>query len=545
MARTETPQMDTLLIGYENQENLGLRSILAYLQSQGYRAKLIPFIPGNHEAVLAAVKTYQPRLVGFSLIFQYTLEEFGDLMQFLRVHGVTAHFTAGGHFPTLKPEETLALLPELDSVIRCEGEFTFPELLDHLDQPNQWMHIKGLAFRRGADIVLTSPRPLIADLDQLPLIHREKIPRQNDLGIAMASMLASRGCPFNCSFCSIRQFYGGSPGPLRRMRSPRAVVNEMNQLFTEQGVRLFMFQDDDFPIRTPHQQWLKDFLSGLEETGLAKQVRWKISCRVDDLEAKSLEVMKQHGLMAVYLGVESGNPVGLQTLNKHVTVAQNQNAIDLLKKYDLAMSMGFMLFDPSSTRQTIRENLAFLRQAGEDGHFPINFCKMLPYAGTPIENQLRESGRLKGTLIKPDYDFLDSALYSYEHLVQEIFTHRNFRAGGLVDQLQDLDFNNRLAISLGLRKLSDGYTQQLRQLISQSNCLAVSTLEQLLDLLGDYDKLNVQSQHDFLLAIAEQEWRGEAAIEIELAKLIHEEIPVEFSEKQDTQHTYREPILQG
>ena len=541
MKSIENTGLDALLVGYENQENLGLRSILSYLLSQGYKAKLIPYIPGNNEAILANFYALQPKMAGFSLIFQYTIEEFGKLMQFLRENGVKAHFTAGGHFPTLRPEDTLKLLPELDSVIRCEGELTLPELLTHLEEPDTWVNIKGLAFRRGSDIVLTPPRPLIPDLDKLPLIYRENTPRQSSLGIPMASMLASRGCPFNCSFCSIRQFYGGSPGPLRRMRSPQSVVGEMQNLFTEKGVRLFMFQDDDFPIRTPHHQWLKDFLHGLYETGLAKQIRWKISCRVDDVELEILKAMKQHGLMAVYLGVESGNQVGLDTLNKHVSVEQNKRAISILKEVNVAMSMGFMLFDPSSTRQTVRENLIFLRQVGKDGHFPINFCKMLPYAGTPIEQELRETGRLKGSIIQPDYDFLDPALHSYEILVQFIFTNRNFRENGLIERFQQLDFDDRVAISLDLGKSSDRYSKGLRSLIGRCNILAINTLEKLLDVLGKRENYDLQNERDLLLRIAEQEWRGEADIEIDLEQLIQAELLDDRQQNHNVVHNHNEP----
>ena len=177
---------------------------------------------------------------------------------------------------------------------------------------------------------------------------------------------------------------------------------------TKRTSAIFSFQDDDFAARSPDQRrWLKAFLKELEESGLAGKVAWKISCRVDDLESEILQMMMDHGLIAVYLGVESGNDVGLQTLNKHVSVAQNLAAIDLLKQNNVAMAIGFMLFDPSSTIDTVRQNINFLRTVGEDGYFPINFCKMLPYAGTPIEARLRNEGRLKGTITQPDYGFGD------------------------------------------------------------------------------------------------------------------------------------------
>lgn len=519
MSTQQRSQVDVLLVGYDNQENLGLRSILSYLHSRGYQAALVAFGNSCDSNILTVVQSYQPRLVAFSVIFQYSVEEFSKLMGLLRKSGVKAHFTAGGHFPTLAPRETLDLLPDLDSVVRFEGEEVIAELLEHLDSPQQWERIGSIAFRRGAEIVLTSPRPLISDLDSLPPVVRDVAPRITSLGIPMASMLASRGCPFNCSFCTIRQFYGGAPGELRRLRSPQAVVEEMNRLFIDKGVQLFVFQDDDFPIRTLHQEWLQAFLKKLTDMGLANRIAWKISCRVDDLDRESLEAMLSHGLVAVYLGVESGNETGLRTLNKQVNVAKNLAAINLLKKYDIAMAAGFMLFDPSSNIETVRENLEFLREVGADGFYPINFCKMLPYIGTPIEAKLRQSGRLKGTISQPDYDFIDPQLDWYAFLVQQIFAQRNFSSNGLQVCLQEANFNERLVRAVGRDRKSEDYRTPLKRLISRANILCLDTLENLLDELVTYGIDTLIAEQKTLLKISEREWQGEAEIELELAAL--------------------------
>lgn len=519
MSTQQQSQVDVVLVGYDNQENLGLRSILSYLLSHGYRAALVALGNGCDSDVLTAIQSYQPRLVAFSVIFQYSVEEFSKLMRLLRESSVKAHFTAGGHFPTLAPRDTLNLLPDLDSVVRFEGEEVIAELLEHLDNPQQWEQIGSLAFRRGSEIVLTSPRPLISDLDSLPPVVRDDAPRMTSLGIPMAAMLASRGCPFNCSFCTIRQFYEGAPGELRRLRSPQAVVEEMHRLFVNKGVKLFIFQDDDFPIRTLRQEWLQAFLKNIADMGLANHIAWKISCRVDDLDKESLEAMLAHGLIAVYFGVESGNKVGLRTLNKQVTVAKNLAAINLLKHYDVAMAAGFMLFDPSSTIETVRENLRFLREIGEDGFYPINFCKMLPYAGTPIEVQLRQDGRLKGTINHPDYDFIDPQLDWYAFLVQQIFAQRNFSSNGLQVCLQEANFNERLVRAVEKDKSSEDYRTPLKKLISRANILCLDTLENLLDELVTHGIDTLLAERETLLKLSEREWQGEAEIELELAAL--------------------------
>lgn len=519
MARESASGVDVLLVGYERQENLGLRSILAYLRSRGRRAALVPFAPGEESRVLAAVRALEPRVVGFSVIFQYALDEFAALMRFLRSSDVKAHFTAGGHYPSLQPAQALELLPDLDTVVRFEGELTLCELLERLDEPAAWPSVQGLAFRRATSVVVTEPRPKILDLDSLPPVARDE-PEEAAPGVKVAAMLASRGCLFDCSFCSIRQFQRGTPGHLRRVRSPERVVAEMRELFDTRGIRYFSFQDDDFAAATPSQRrWVRTFLARLDEAGISGQVRWKISCRVTDLDSTMLQEMQQRGLIAVYLGVESGSEAGLRALNKRATVEQNRAAIELMKRHGVALSIGFMLFDPSSTVDSLRENVAFLRWAGADGYFPVNFCKMLPYAGTPVEARLRAEGRLLGTVAQPDYAFLDPRLDWYELFVKSIFSRRNFAADGLVVLQQQADFNARLAAAFGSWPARDGYEAKLREITGRSNTRAMETLAELLDAVVRHGGEFLAEEQDTLVDLAEREWRAEMAAELELARL--------------------------
>jgi len=214
------PPIDALLIDYERQHNLGLRSILSTLRTRGLRAEIVPYDPASEASVVEAALTLRSRLIGFSIIFQFWIDEMARLMRRLREAGVTAHFTAGGHFPSLRPAETLELLPDLDSVVRFEGELTLAEFLPHLDAPAAWDSTTGLAFRRDGRAVLTDLRSRVADLDMLPnLEHGEPIITPN--GHRTASMLASRACLFNCGFSSIRQFYGSAGGARLRGSWPR------------------------------------------------------------------------------------------------------------------------------------------------------------------------------------------------------------------------------------------------------------------------------------------------------------------------------------
>jgi anaerobic magnesium-protoporphyrin IX monomethyl ester cyclase len=515
----ENSEADVMLIGYESQENMGLRSIISFLNKKSYRAVLVPFVPGSFDYILLSIKHFKPSLVGFSIIFQYTLQEFGNLIKYLRENDVHLHFTAGGHFPSLQPEETMELIPGLDSIVRFEGEETLLELLEKLGKPESWAGIPGLAFRNDDSVVVNENRPLLADLDTLPPIFRdEPITMWN--GLKMAAMLASRGCLFNCSFCSIREFYGTPSGQLRRSRSPQSVVSEMLSLYKNKNVSFFSFQDDDFAARTSSQRkWLGSFLKELDSAGLKGKIAWKISCRVDDLNQEVLSEMMSFGLAAVYLGVESGNETGLKTLNKNVSVSQNISAIELLKQNNIAMATGFMLFDPSSTFDTIKQNIDFLRKAGEDGYFPVNFCKMLPYAGTPVEKMLKSQGRLKGTVTQPDYAFNDPQLDWFEFFVQKAFSQRNFSPDGIVALLQQVDFEWRIASYFDKERFPKDFGINLRKIIKETNMLALNTLDTLYDDIILYGAETMIDNKERLIGIFEKEWKGEMMAEVNLRKL--------------------------
>jgi radical SAM superfamily enzyme YgiQ (UPF0313 family) len=518
-------KVDALFVGYEDQENLGLRSIVAYLQVHGSKSVIIPFTPENPAKVISAAKDYSPKLVGFSIIFQYTLDDFAKLAAAMREAGINVHFTVGGHFPSMRPREVLEALPQVDSVVRFEGELTALELLRRLEQPKSWSSIMGLAFRQNSKVVLNPPRPLISDLDSLPLPTRADY-RFTPQGTRIASILASRGCHHNCSFCSIRQFYGTPPGPLRRTRPPESVASEMRTLYQRDGVQFFIFQDDDFATRSKKQRrWVESLLDCLDREGLTGKIAWRIACRVDDVDEELLTHCRHYGLIAAYLGVESGNSKGLQTLNKHVTVEDNLLAIDTLKKIGLPFEIGFMLFDPDSTVETVAENIRFLREIAADGSCSLPFNKMLPYAGTPVETRLKKEGRLKGTLTNPDYDFLDQRLNFYAMFVSQVFRFRNFDMLGLVERLRAARAVQLLTQTFCDASDADEYEEALLRITAKGNVAALNTLEAALDFIADRDLSGIVNDWQMLGYLAELERQAEESIRRELDRTLGKHNP--------------------
>lgn len=411
-----------LLVGYQDQGNLGMGYLAAVLQEHGHSVELVEIRDGP-EAILERAVAAQPIVVGFSLIFQFFLPQFRAVAQRLREGGIEAHFTIGGHYASLCPDEVLAQFPELDSVARYEGEHTLLELTQRLGAGATWRDVPGLTWAAGDGIRESLQRALVQDLDDLPWPYRPYEP-ELILGFRTLPLLASRGCARRCSFCSIHTFYRTAPGKTVRVRSARCVVDEMRMLYDERGVRIFLFQDDDFPLwGRAGAKWVEELAERIRDAGLADKILWKISCRAEYVEPELFAPLREVGLFMVYMGIESGVDAGLQVLHKQMSIEQNLRGVAVMKQLDIIFSYGFILFDPSSTFESVRANVAFLRTIVGDGSAAALFCRMLPYGGTPIRTQLEAEGRLRGSVTHPDYDFLDRRLNDYHSVLDRAAAH--------------------------------------------------------------------------------------------------------------------------
>lgn len=459
---------DVALIGYQDQGNLGMGYLAAVLQERGRVVEMIDVRDGP-ERIAARLASRPPLVVGFSLIFQCFLPQFRAVATHLRSEGVTSHFTIGGHFPSLCHDECLANFPELDSVVRYEGEETLVDLVDRLSAGMDWRETPGLAYLREGEVVETAPRALVQDLDSLPFPYRPYEPGRIG-GFPTLPLLASRGCVRRCSFCSIHTFYRTAPGKVVRVRKPAKIIEEMQLLHDQFGVRIFLFQDDDFPLwGNKGRSWADELVGRMHDSGLADHTLWKISCRGEYVDLELFSHLRDAGLFLVYMGIESGDEEGLKVLNKEMTVEQNILAVRMLKELGILVSYGFMLFDPSSTFESVRRNVSFLREIVGDGRAAAVFSRMLPYGGTPIRDRLRQEGRLRGDLTHPDYDFLDLRMNEYHRLLTTTVRPWIYREGlsyELNYAWDEFESVRRLAPAVWG---ADDYQIALRSLTAESN----------------------------------------------------------------------------
>jgi anaerobic magnesium-protoporphyrin IX monomethyl ester cyclase len=489
--------LDVLLVGAEELENLATRYLAAVLRQHGFSVELAPFsTAAESDAVVQQAMAARPRLVGLSIIFQYRAAEFLALAGRLREALPEAHITTGGHFPTFAAADLLRDSPALDSVVRGEGEYTLLELVGNLSSPDASDEILGLSFRSGGRIVHNPARPLITDLDSLPFPARDTAP-QHHLGIGFSPIVGSRGCYRDCAFCSIRSFYGASPGALQRFRSVPNLVDEMEELYHTHGVRFFVFNDDEwFPPGPSEARVARVAALERELRQRRMDVLLSIKCRADDVEEGLFQRLSDMGVVRAYVGVESGSDHSLRTLNKRTTVAQNRHALEVLHRVGMLADFGLIFFDPDSTVDDVRANLDFFHEMAGQGQAPLSFGRMEVYAGTPILDRLRREGRLSGGYLAWNYAIADARVEMLFRLMIATMRHRHYDNDGLAKQCFIACYEWTMAQYLRRESRESQLARQLRELVARVNNHSLAMLEEMFDFVQHDEIYDAKSVND-------------------------------------------------
>ncbi len=452
----------------------------AVIQKAGFKTLVVDIRKGN-DAIIGIVKEEDPFIIGFSVIFQYHIYQFRDLVRHLRKENIFCHFTAGGSYASLRPEALFKTIPGLDSIVRFEGEYTFLNLVRSIhSRSDDWRNLKGIAYKEKGEVILNLLRPFEINLDKFPFPVRSS-PREYAFDKKFATIIAGRGCIHNCSYCNTRKFYSQSGGPVRRLRKPEMVIKEMEYLYIKHNCPVFLFQDDDFPVTVRNGSgWISGFCKELIRKKLNDKLMWKINCRPDEIDEERFRMMKQCGLFMLFMGIEDGTGAGLNRLNRNMSLARSKEGIKILKKLKIGFDYGFMLFQPSSTFRSIYENLEFLKQVCGDGYTPVTFLKLMPYFETRVEEELSEEGRLKGRPGFFDYDFLEDSMNHYFGFVAKSFMKWQWDPEGLANiskwarnyfLVYDKFYDSKTKVS--------GLHTRVRKIISESNLFLIDTMKEL------------------------------------------------------------------
>lgn len=391
---------------------LGLAYIAAVLEQNGYKVTIIDANAEklSEEEVLCRIMQAKPALVGLTAVTP-TIHICYSIAKKIKKETPSIITVIGGVHATSLPKETLNECIDFDFLIRGEGEFTFIELVDALNQNKALESIKGLAYRENGKIIINDKREVVLDLDIFPFPSRHLLPNKLYRTIdsnRMTCIIAMRGCAASCIYCAVEEVAGKK---LRR-RSPSNVIKEIESCFSNYGTRFIAFLDDTF---TFDKIWVHKFCDEFTETRFHRYVKWSCLTRVDNVDLGLLKHMKQAGCVRVEFGIESGSQEILDLLKKGITVSQIKKAFSMAKEVGLS-TLGFaMLNAPGETIETIMETKKIIMDLDPD-FLQLSFAT--PYPGT----ELFEICERDNLLISKDwskYIFLNHQLIRNKNLSED------------------------------------------------------------------------------------------------------------------------------
>lgn len=391
---------------------LGLAYIAATLQKHDYRVRVVDFnVSGFNPARLRSmIETLDPAVLGISAHTETYLGGL-EIARLAKEVKPSIRVVMGGPHASVMHED-VARQPEVDFVVRGEGELTMLELMDCLvrgtGEPGS---IRGLVYKDQDEIRVNPDRPFIEDPDELPLPARHLLPV--DLYAYGANVLASRGgCPFACDFCAVNNIWQGR----RRFRRPSCVAEEVKMLLTDFGRTEINFSDDTFTLSREHTLALCE---ALRDIPAVAEWRWTCSTRVDLVDEELLRAMHDAGCSAVQFGAETGSQILLDSIGKRITLEQVRTAVQTARSVGLEVLCSFMFPHPDDTAETVRMQIAFMKELVAMGaRLSLSFTT--PYPGTRYYDHAAELGI---TILAKDWDEFDA-----KHLVIET---RNLSADDL------------------------------------------------------------------------------------------------------------------
>jgi len=354
---------------------LGLAYLAGALEAAGATVDILDLVvmPKTADTIAEAIDAFQPDAVGVTAVTM-TAESAFDIIREVKQAAPDVLTMMGGPHATFTTAETLAAVPELDVIVRGEGEQTLLDLLAERRRPGRWATIPGLAFRNGGGIQETAWRKPVDDLDNLPAPARHGLPlgRYRTLGMPV-SVTTSRGCPFQCAFCVGRRMVGARV----RYRQPLRVVDEIETL-AALGFRQINLADDLFTANPRHCRAICD---DIIRRGL--HIRWSSFARVDTVSVDLLTRMREAGCHAVSFGMESGNQDILKRVRKKITLKQAETAVTMCRQAGLEAHASFILGLPGETPETLDQTMAFARRLRDQG-LSYGFHLLAPFPGTAI-----------------------------------------------------------------------------------------------------------------------------------------------------------------
>lgn len=396
---------------------LGTLYVAACLQQAGHTVQFFNGAFINQAEILQQVRKFSPAFVGiYSTTFGW--EKAVKTAQAIKAINPAIFICVGGPFPIAVQKK--CLLDEgkyFDAVVTGEGEITVTEMVNKLESGESMHGVQGIIFRQGKELVENNARPLIENLDSLPMPARELLgdasrylpPPASYKRKPVSVMITSRGCNRRCIFCSQTDQKRQSGVRGIRFRSVDNVLEEIS-LCLKQGYKEIKFIDDTLAADYDRLMTLCREIKSRK-----MDFSWFASACVNQVDKPLLQAMKQAGCWAILLGAESGVQKNLNTLRKGITLNQIRHAVWAAKKAGLQVSTPFLFGIPGETFEDGLKTIEFAIELDAD---LANFHALTAFPGTYLYDNLNKFGRVSTSL--SDYTYQGAAFEPYSMSREQI-----------------------------------------------------------------------------------------------------------------------------
>lgn len=362
----------------------GIAVLSAFLGQHGHQIDLHYMYPKYRpRKMIEKIEGFRPKLIGFSSTtpqFKYIKKILDDVPLEKDIFTI-----CGGSHATMEPE-SLEFISRLDAICRGEGEYALLELVEALENNGDITRIKNLWIKKNGRIYQNPCRPLVENLDDLPFADRELFPYQSiinsDFGTAL--FMFTRGCPYNCSYCSNDVLRKIQEGKYVRFRSVDNCIQEIREVIDNYKVKSIYIDDDVFTLS---KKFVFEFC---EEYRTQIKLPFDINARVETISREICQRLKKAGCRRVNIGIESGNPyIRNKVLNRRMSNEQIINAFAIARQAGLKTKSFNMVGVPHETPQRFQDTVKLNAEIKPDSVILNVFD---PYPGTKLEIECRKKG---------------------------------------------------------------------------------------------------------------------------------------------------------
>lgn len=361
---------------------LGILYIAAILESIKCDVRLLDLDAEriDNTKLSEILRAYNPDLVGITAVTSTFPQAI--LAAKIAKEICKAPIILGGIHATIAPQESLAS-EYIDFVVHGEGEETIKEFVEVFSSSNDsknYATIKGLAYKENGQFKINPPRELIIELDNLAFPARNLIKAQENyrppdaVRIPVTTLMTSRGCPGNCTFCCTKHIFGRRV----RLRSIENVMMEIEEAINQLGIKEFHIMDDCFTV---NKRRVLDFCSEVKKRKFDVEFVFSNGLRADQVNEEILRALKEIKVRYVGFGVESGNEEILKNIKKGIKKDTIKKAFELSKQVELETWGYFMIGLPGETYETVRETIKFAKELDPDF---AKFLILKPYPRTAV-----------------------------------------------------------------------------------------------------------------------------------------------------------------